>query len=223
MDGGSDTTNVGNKHTKDTKILGGILGVLCVAIVGLTVGIIVTNISTKNTTTDTPQDSEITAQLQQMEEWSNEYDEFSTKYNSLKSSAKAKLEQAPPDVAAADSLYTELINEYLDQGDEGRAMSLVNGEMELFSELGLNNEAAEIMANKDYGRFSDSAKYWIYRDIITLANQVGRTDIVQKYEPMAAAVKYAYDQNMAAIEELSQSRADSDNQQVIETVRGSNE
>ena len=180
----------GGKKTSSNKALIGVLVFLCVAIVGLVVGIVVANVNAnyerENAWKDGLSEEQIIAQG------------YVNDYNDTRAKAKELLNRNPVDADAIVRLYKDVINGFISGGNAGRASAYIVAMDEDLLAAGLKERALDELINLDYSSFSGPDQYRHYNRIITQARDLGRDDIVSKYEPLLASVKEIYDANYEA-------------------------
>ena len=177
----------------NNKILTGILVFLCVAIVGLSIGIAVVKMNQSQTTGNS---EEMTAER-------IAYNDYVADYDKVKAEAEKMVASGSASASEIINLYSPYIEKCLADGATDRASAYIRAEQDSLISVGFKNEALSELTKIDYSVFNESEQYKYYTEIIELAKELNDSSTVAKYEPLAANTKEAYDKNYAAAEQAA--------------------
>lgn len=188
---------------QDVKGLKMILGVLCVIIIGLVVGVIAVSLA-QNSGDDfeSRADFEDEAEQQAAEQLIRMYDEYVMDYEDVQKKVEELLVQKPIDVDAVIELCSSRVGKYVEDGESGRAASFVNLMVGVLVSENLIDDALRAAMAIDFSGFSEPEQYRQYMQVIKLAKMLGKDEVVTKYEALAAGVKAGFDAENQAIERL---------------------
>jgi len=190
--GGSPRSGKSLKTWIEEKGLAIILAALCVVAVVL-VGFVIAGFSSEG--------RELAGETEESEDINyaqEEYKEYVDDFNDVEARVQELLNENPVDVNAIRELYAQNIQPLLEYGDYSRANSFIYSEKEALLSKGFKREALDALTEVDYSIFPEPSQYRRYRDIIQLAEELGDTEVIAKYQPLADKTKAAYDANYAA-------------------------
>lgn len=173
----------------------GLLILLCVlvaAIVGLGIGIGVVVLNSKEEVVvveDEPTEEQILEA---------NYVAYVDEYNAARAEAKSLLEQDPVDVNAIIRLYSDLAEQSFANGETDRGSSYVRAEYDDLLAGGFKQEALDVVTALDLDIFNEPEQHMWCMRIIALAEELGNSEVVSRYQPLLAATEAAYEANGAA-------------------------
>lgn len=188
----------GGKKTSGNKVLVIILGFLGVAIVGLIVGIVIVNLNnqqnsneekTYNCSPDTVVNFDLTS------EESAENEEFSEMFKSLTKEVDELFNANPVDLDAIIALYEPEIQKYINKNDYRKVALLISSRTGQLVTRGYGQNALDILTSIDFSVFSGIEQYRQYDQIIQIAKDLGKDEVVRKYEALIASVQEVYDES----------------------------
>lgn len=186
---------VGGERTANNNKLVMILTVLALIIIGLVVGNVIINLRHNN---EVSTNETATEDKKEMTPEQAAYYSYVDNYNMVKQKAEELLKQNPVNVNALIDLYRPHIEQYLGEKQYDRASAFIRAERDALISAGFEQQALDELLKIDYSVFNEPEQHKYYNDIIDLAKKVGNSEVVAKYEPLAAQTKEAYDKNNAA-------------------------
>lgn len=172
-----------------------VLGILCVVIVGLIVGIVVVSLNSGRS-----QDTQVTENSEEMSEEQIEAQNYKDSFDKVRAEAKKLLAENPVDPIKIISLYSPYIEKSLADKMVDRASAYIRAEQDDLFTAGYKQAALDELLKLDFSVFNEPEQYKYYLEITELAKDLNRSDVVAKYEPLVAQTKEAYDRNYAAAE-----------------------
>ena len=190
---------------KQKVLLSWVLGVLCFVIIGLVVAVIVVNVGQNGngTSDDGSTSEEEVVTEEQMQEWVEQYQEFSALLEKTKNEAENLLKQEPVDISGIHQLYERAINDYIGKEKFAYAWSFVQDESNLLRTAGYDDEALKAMTRIDYSPFPTVLQYEYYMQILALAKELNNTSEIEKFEGLAANTKWAWESVQEATQEYN--------------------
>ncbi|MBR3172687.1 hypothetical protein IKF21_02120 [Candidatus Saccharibacteria bacterium] len=173
----------------NNKFLVGILSFLCIAIVGLSVGIAVVRINQSQTANSEEMTAERIA-----------YNDYVADFDKVKAKSAELVKKSSVSASEIINLYSPYIEKCLADKAVDRATAYIRAEKNALVEAGFKREALDEMLKIDYSVFVEAEQHKYYLEIMELAKDLNDSDVVAKYEPLAASTKEAYDKNYAASE-----------------------
>lgn len=172
------------KDRRQRKILIGVIVVLCVIAVGLGVGI---GVKVANGGDDEQIADEETSdsglELSEREKmqvyFDDDMEELSAKVDEI-------LVQNPNNGSAAKKIYTDYVDKYMLYGMKDFASYCAQEGADKLSSVGLKEQALELLLLADLEQFMNSGKCMLISDIISLATELNKEEILSKYEQLAA-------------------------------------
>lgn len=188
----------------ENKALAMVLAVMCLVIVVL-VGFVFVgmNRGTNEVIEDDIETGEYTETNATPEEIA-EYEKYMDTYEDVRAKARELLSQNPVDAEAITKLYSDAIDSYATASDYDNVQGFILAENEDLMSVGLKAEALDALTRIDYSIFPANIQHRRYLQIINLARELDRMDVVAKYEPLAVATEEAFAQSGAAIREASE-------------------
>jgi len=192
----NEVVNQGRKQTAGGgRGLWIVLGILCVVIVGLIVGIVVVSLNSGRS-----QDTQVTENSEEMSEEQIEAQNYKDSFDKVRAEAKKLLAENPVDPTKIISLYSPYIEKSLADKMVDRASAYIRAEQDDLLTAGYKQAALDELLKLDFSVFNEPEQYKYYLEITELAKDLNRSDVVAKYEPLVAQTKEAYDRNYAAAE-----------------------
>lgn len=191
------------KEVMDSKALVGVLGFLCVVIVGLVVGIVVVNLNQGDSgggngvSYDCSVEENVDSEQALSEEEIAASDEFAADFNLLEEEADKLFGVEPVDLDAVVSLYEFKIQKYIERGDYRRAALLINTRTAQLVSRGYDQVALDALTPIDFSKYSEVEQYRQYQQIIDIAEKLGKNDVIEKYDTLRAGVKEAFEASEA--------------------------
>lgn len=181
----TDQTQTRSTTSNNNKPIIATLIVLCVAIIGLTAGIVYYNLTkqpsqdtqeapTQTQTNNTNSGTSTTEQIASMED-------FQADYSNLTSTTEELLNQTPANAAEAQSLYSQYAEKYLAQGDTYYAYSILLSGSNTLENHGYKTEALTLLTNSDLTVYSTLDQEYFYKQIISLAEELGQSEVANEY------------------------------------------
>ena len=205
----------------ENRVLAMILAVMCVVIVVLAGFVIVGVNKGGEEVADEPEEIEYDVDPEVPAEEIAAYNEYTESYDEIRAKVQELLSGDAADVRAAIALYSQYINKYISDGQYNRANAFITAEIEDLTAAGFGREALDALEDIDFSGFAEPMQHRIYKEIISLAEELGDGEAVTKYSQLAADTKAAYDSNNAATD-----RAYAEHQERInkggEVVQGGN-
>ena len=189
-------------HQKNKSLII-ILALLCFAAIALATVIVINHFKNSEpaaTEEPTSQSSNLSEEEQAR---LNLYNDYNENYKNAKDQATAILDQEPIDVAAINTIYSTYIQKYTSEKEFDRAAAFIRAERDLLLSKNLKQDTLDFLTTIDYSVFVEPEQHRFYLSIIDLAKELNRNDILEKYEPLAASTKAAYDANNAASEKAA--------------------
>lgn len=178
---------------------------LVTVIIGLVIAVVMVNSNggTSGEEVASQEDLEVIIPDETMEQWEEEYNAFNALFEDAAQRARSLLGENPPDVNGVYELYDTAIDEYVSQSRFDYAWAFVQGERDVLSEAGLNNEAFQAMTRVSYGMFPTPMQYECYVEVLKLAKSLNDGAAVEKYEKLVAETKDAWESVQKATEEAA--------------------
>ena len=126
-----------------------------------------------------------------------EYMKFEEKFNATQIEAQKLMDGGQ--VEAAMALYDEAKKEYEQAGEYSRVQEYILAEYNILMAAGLKQEALDALVSNNYEIFPANIQHRRYKQIISLAQELGRADIVAQYEPLEEETRAAFESSNAAI------------------------
>ena len=189
-------------HQKN-KSLVIILALLCCVAIALATVVIINHLKNSEPATTEEPTSQSSNLSEEEQARLNSYNKYNEDYKNANDQATAILNQEPIDVAAINSIYSTYIQSYTSEGEFDRAAAFIRAERDLLLSKNLEQDTLDFLTTIDYSVFIEPEQHRFYLSIIDLANKLNRTDVLEKYEPLAANTKAAYDANNAASEKAA--------------------
>lgn len=109
--------------------------------------------------------------------------------------------QQPVDVVRINKIYDEAI-EYAKKNERrDYIMPLLMKRNELYTSHGMDREALDALALVDPNLFSDADKYRLYYNVVVLAEKIGDSELLEKYNKLLDGVSESYFEHLRWFEE----------------------
>lgn len=99
----------------------------------------------------------------------------------------------PVDVDAINAIYKERVDHYMSNDETDRAGSFILDWYNNYDSREMKQEALDVLTSVRLENLAPAEQYRYYTRLISLAKELGRDDLVKKYEPLQASTKEAYD------------------------------
>ena len=179
----------------------GLVALLCalgVMIVGLAVGIVVVNVNKGGEVAVSEEDDN---DPPFSEEEAKSTQEYMEDFEDAQNRSEELLSQDPADVVAVVSIYKDYIDKYLARKEFDRACAFIELQrMDLLSR-GFSVEELDFLLGIDFSVFDEITQYRNYYTIVSLAEELGRADVVAEYQPLVDGLQAIWDSNIQATEE----------------------
>ncbi len=119
--------------------------------------------------------------------------EINAKVNELRNSSSV----TPSDIT---KLYQPVIDEYINSKDIQHVYMYIMEQKDVLVSFDFKQEALDELEKVDFNMFDASDRYRLYSAVIDLASELGKNDVLAKYESLKAGVKDEYERSFAGSE-----------------------